>query len=295
MKALFIFLLPLVLTSCFTPDLIKQEQMLFETTVAPSEQIKRHLLIVGDNTLFYATSGDSAKPSLIIIHGTPGDWQQYARYLLNESLLQYFHVVLIDRPGWGQSHLGDNKEIASFSEQANIIAALAKKLKQESNNQPVILMGHSLGASLSPKVAIDYPNDVDGLLLLAGTLSPELSSPRWFNEAAKWSIVQSIVGERMAKSNLEILALKNETMAMSVDWQKIKAHVLVVQGMKDKLVYPANIDYAEKYLPFALTEVIRLEDDGHLFPMTRREDIVSWATCLLEKIEDVKESCLLPE
>lgn len=279
------------ITACFAPKIIKQEQILFNELVANSDQVYRYTLNVDKNQLFYAASGDPKKPAIIIIHGTPGGWQQYARYLVDESLLKKFYVVVMDRPGWGQSFLGGEKQIASFGEQAKIISALAQKLKRESNNQPVILMGHSLGASIAPKVAMDYPQSVDGLLLFAGTLSPALSNPRWFNHLAKNSVVSYVIGGEMRKSNKEILALKNEMTLMATQWNTLRVKTVVVQGMKDKLVYPENVDFAETELNAEITDVIRLEEDGHLFPMTRRDDVVTWASCLLEKINTKSIIC----
>lgn len=281
----------MVLPACFAPKIIKQEQLLFKDVIVGNAQVTHNILEVGEDKLFYATAGDPQNPALIIMHGTPGNWQQYARYLLDEDLLEHFYIAVIDRPGWGQSTLGNGKRVATFSEHALILSTLANKFKDISHGQPVILMGHSLGASIAPRVAMDYPQAIDGLLLFAGTLSPELSEPRWFNYVAKWPGVNFIIGDMMRKSNQEILALKAEMRAMEPQWQQLQAKTIVVQGMKDNLVYPANIEFAENSLNPAITETLRLEEDGHLFPMTRRDDVVLWSGCMLEKINGGLSSC----
>ncbi|MFT6387305.1 MAG: pimeloyl-ACP methyl ester carboxylesterase [Cellvibrionaceae bacterium] len=289
----FFALVPLILSiaGCFVPKVINQEKILFNDLVANNDQVYRYTLENGQDRLFYAAAGDPKKPAIIVIHGTPGDWRQYARYLVDEELLKNFYVLVIDRPGWGQSFLGSEKKIASFGEQAKIISLLAEKLKSDSDDQPVILMGHSLGASIAPKVAMHYPHSVDGLLLFAGTLSPRLSDPRWFNHLAKMPGVNFIIGDMMRRSNEEILALKTEMTLMAAQWDTVKAETLVVQGMKDKFVYPKNIEFAETYLNANVTEVIRLQEEGHLFPMTRRDDVVMWAVCLLKKINAEVNGC----
>jgi len=279
------------LSACFAPKVIEQEQNLFEELIENNEQVTRQILKVEGSELFYAASGDPQNPSLIIIHGTPGDWEQFARYLIDKTLLEHFYVVVIDRPGWGQSILGDNKQIASFSEQAKIISSLALTLKNNNNNQPVILMGHSLGASIAPRVAMNHPQSVDGLLLFAGSLSPELSGPRWFNHVAKVPGINFLIGDMMRKSNEEILALKSEMEAMKPLWGSVKAKTIVVQGMKDKLVYPENIFFAENNLNPRVTETVRLDQEGHLFPMTLRNNVASWAACLLESINLDAKHC----
>jgi hypothetical protein len=61
--------------------------------------------------------------------------------------------------------------------------------------------------------------------------------------------------------------------------------------MKDKYVYPENAYFAEKNLDGKLTDVIRLENEGHLFPMTLRAEVVVWSLCLLDKIDNKVSSC----
>lgn len=292
MKWLIVASIVVFLSSCLSPpDAIKKERAIFEAQVANNPTIQRHMLEVGKDRLFYAAAGDPQKPALIIVHGTPGNWHQYARYMLNEALLEDFYIAVVDRPGWGASQLGGNEKNASFKEQAAILSALAKRFKAASAGQPVILMGHSLGASISPRVALDYPEAIDGLLLLAGTHDPALSKPRWFNRIAGIPGGYWFLSDNMEKANKEIFALRKNIEAMQPIWQQLQAYTTVVQGMKDELVYPANIDYAEKTLNPEISEMIRLPNEGHLFPMTRRNDVVSWSKCLLKKINTQNNQC----
>ena len=271
MKQLIIASIMLFLSGCLSPpDAIKKERVIFKEKVANDPTVQRHMLTVGEHRLFYAAAGDAQKPALIIIHGTPGNWHQYARYMLNEALLEDFYIAVVDRPGWGQSQLGGNKKIASFKEQAVILLTLAKRFKVASGG---------------------YPESIDGLLLLAGTHDPDLSKPRWFNHIAGVPGGYWLLGESMEKANKEIFALRKNIEAMQPTWHQLQAYTIVVQGMKDKLVYPANIDYAEKTLNPETSEVIRLPTEGHLFPMTRRDDVVSWSKCLLEKINTQNNQC----
>ena len=292
MKTIVASLVLLLLAGCFSsPDVIKKERVIFAEKVEHNPTIKLTTLNVGEHRLFYASAGDPQKPALIIMHGTPGNWHQYARYMLNDALLNDFHVVVIDRPGWGGSVLGDDQAIASFEEQASIVATLANQLKATNNNQAVILMGHSLGASIAPRVAIDYPASIDGLLLLAGTLDPALSKPRWFNYIAAVPGAYWLLGHNMEKANKEIFALKGNIQRLESSWDQLKAYTIVVQGMRDKLVYPANIDYAERRLDPTRTQIIRLAKEGHLFPMTLRQKVVDWSRCLLNKVITQNNHC----
>jgi pimeloyl-ACP methyl ester carboxylesterase len=291
LNCLFIFC-SLLLSSCFTPDVIKQEQRFFNTNIANNGQIQHHYIHVDNDQLFYAAAGDNGKPALIIIHGTPGSWHQFSRYLLNKNLLEHFYIVVIDRPGWGKSILGNGEATASYSHQANIIVSLTKQLKNTSHNQAVILMGHSLGASIAPRVAMDYPDNIDGLLLFAGGYNPAIESPRWFNYLAAIPGAHWLIGKDMSNANKEIFTLKKELQEMLPRWPDITSYTIAAQGNKDDLVYPANIDFIKNHLDPQRSISITLANEGHLFPMTMRAEVTDWAICLLKSIQTQSTSCM---
>jgi len=288
MKILVIWVLALSVMSCSNRDIIKQEWAFVENNILNHSDLQHHYLFKDQYRLHYVGNGDPKKPALIIIHGTPGDWRQYARYLLNKELLKHYYMVVLDRPGWGESVLPEGKEIASFSEQAAVIGNLAQVLHNNSQGQPVVIMGHSLGASLAPRVAMDFPQEVKGLLLFAGTLDPELASPRWFNYAVNIPFIDYIIGDRLVRSNKEIFALQSDIDVMDTRWQDLRAEVIAVQGLQDGLVYPENSDFIEKTFEPKLTRVVRLEKEGHLFPMTLRDQVVTWAKELLKRINEAE-------
>ena len=63
-----------------------------------------------DINAHYAYSGNPNKLGLLFIHGTPGGWAAFEGYLANSALQQFFFMVSVDRPGWGQSHT-ENKAL----------------------------------------------------------------------------------------------------------------------------------------------------------------------------------------
>ena len=287
--SLFISLMSILLLACSGRNIIQQEHHYVKQEIEGHPELLHQQLTLDGHRLHYVVNHHKQalevnKPTLIIIHGTPGSWRQYARYLLNEALLDRYTMIVIDRPGWGSSVLADDLLYADFELQAKIIAALAQRYKQLSGGQAVVLMGHSLGASIAPRVAMDFPNVIDGLLLFAGTVDPSLSSPRWFNYLGRLPLMHYLIGEELYRSNEEIFALSDNIDAMKDRWQEITVPVISVQGMKDGLVYPANSFYIEREFNSTNTTVIRLENEGHLFPMTQRKEVVSWAELVLEKI-----------
>jgi pimeloyl-ACP methyl ester carboxylesterase len=50
--------------------------------------------------------------------------------------------------------------------------------KQRQNGKQVILVGHSLGGPLIARMTMDYPELIDGLVFVAGSVAPKLEPPR---------------------------------------------------------------------------------------------------------------------
>jgi len=99
-------------------------------------------------------------PAIVMIHGLMGQLRNFS-HSLTARLAEDHRVILVDRPGWGHSQLqGPRPGIAA---QAKMIAALIERLELE---KP-LLVGHSMGGAVSLALALDRPDLVRGLALIA--------------------------------------------------------------------------------------------------------------------------------
>ena len=59
--------------------------------------------IINDRHLHYAVSGNNGDslPTLVFIHGSPGSWMNYMKFMWDSSMRKKFRMVAIDRPGFG--------------------------------------------------------------------------------------------------------------------------------------------------------------------------------------------------
>ena len=114
---------------------------------------------VGADSIHFVDRG-SGRP-ILMIHGLAGQMRNFHRILVDD-LAQDHHVVLVDRPGSGYSTRGPGRT-AGLEEQAETIAAFIRQLGLE---RP-LLVGHSLGGALSLRIALDHPDLVGGLALVA--------------------------------------------------------------------------------------------------------------------------------
>ena len=274
----------LVFAVCFIAIKLAWSQP-YQPAKVVDPSIKFNTVSKDDINIHYAYSGNQNKPGLIFIHGTPGGWAAFEGYLTSPELQNNFLMVSIDRPGWGYSETKDRKLNGLFDHQARSVNAIFKQFP----NKKWIVVGHSLGASLAPQVALESPDSVAGLLLLAGSLSPKLGSPRWYNYAARTWVVSKIVGQKMTNANREIMRLRKQLTLMNakLEQKKLDTNVLIVQGLKDKLVSPKNPVFAlEKWADNFLTvEVTELEDAGHFIPWQQSNDVKNAIVTLANKAE----------
>lgn len=248
-----------------------------------SPAIKFNTINAGSDSLSYAYSGNIDKPGVLFIHGTPGGWPAFERYLSYRKLQRDFFMVSVDRLGWGSSPLPKKQIDGDFERQANAIAEVFKQYP----GKKWVVVGHSLGASIAPMVALAAPDAVASLLLLAGSLKPSLGKPRWYNYAASTWFVGWLLSDTMTNSNKEIMALRRELKAMDKEIKntQLGAHLVVMQGMKDKLVSPKNPNYVRNAWQdhFASTEIMELAEAGHFLPWNQTPLVISTIRALAEK------------
>jgi pimeloyl-ACP methyl ester carboxylesterase len=100
-------------------------------------------------------------PAIVILHGLGGQMGNFT-YALLERLTGEFRVILMNRPGSGYSKRAPGGT-GRITEQASIVAEFIHKLGLE---RP-LLVGHSLGGAIALGVALDHPEAVKGLALIA--------------------------------------------------------------------------------------------------------------------------------
>ncbi|HEV2103622.1 MAG TPA: alpha/beta hydrolase [Candidatus Acidoferrum sp.] len=100
-------------------------------------------------------------PPIVILHGLGGQMGNFT-YALLDRLTDEFRVILMDRPGSGYSQRAQGAT-GRITEQAAIVAEFVRKLGLE---RP-LLVGHSLGGAIALGVALDHPEAVKALALVA--------------------------------------------------------------------------------------------------------------------------------
>ena len=179
----------------------------------------------------------------------------------NDRLRERARIASVDRPGFGESGYGEPER--SIEKQA---AAIAQIIKQHDSGQPAILVGHSLGGPVIARMAMDYPEMVGGLILVAASIDPELEKTKWYQVPAEWRLLSWMVPTVLKTTNREILPLKGELERMLPLWSKITTPVTVIQGGHDTLVPPGNADFAQRMLTATDPHMVRVPEMNHFVP-----------------------------
>jgi pimeloyl-ACP methyl ester carboxylesterase len=219
--------------------------------------------------LHYAQTGSDTLPTLLFVHGTPGSWDAFKGYLQNKELLQHYRIISIDRPGFGYSSFGN---AMNLTEQTNIIAAWMDRIN---NNQPFIIIGHSLGGPMAIKIGAARPQYTKALVLLAGSQDPSAEKPEKWRPVLFKTPLNYLIPGALRPSNEELWYLKKDLKEMAPDYEKITCPVYILHGTKDMLVPYSNVAYTQKMLTKTNSiNITTFEKENHFIVWTRKKEIV---------------------
>lgn len=130
------------------------------------------LLDVGGRQVHAVVRGQG--PDLVLIHGAGGNTREFT-FSFVDRLTDRYRVIVFDRPGLGYTgRVSDIYEGAfrndaeSPAEQAALLQAAAAQLGAD---RPIVL-GHSYGGSVALAWGLNHPDNVAGIVNLAGPSHP---------------------------------------------------------------------------------------------------------------------------
>jgi pimeloyl-ACP methyl ester carboxylesterase len=124
-------------------------------------------ITVAGTRLRYFESG-TGKP-VVLLHGNGSMIEDFDTSGLIELASNNHRVIAFDRPGFGHTERPRNV-VWSQAAQADLIGRALARLGV---TRPLVL-GHSWGASVAVALALQYPNLVQGLVLVSGYYYPTL-------------------------------------------------------------------------------------------------------------------------
>lgn len=175
----------------------------YSTIVRRAAPDEGQYIEMNNQKVHYIEKGEG--PDLLLIHGLSGAAQNFS-YKMIELLANNYHVIAIDRPGSGFSQR-DFEANAELPEQAKFVAQFIKEVHLE---KPIIV-GHSLGGAVALQLAVDYPDLVKALALIAPLtqMQSEDDIPEAFSDMAiRSSYLRQLYARTLATPKGLIFGLK---------------------------------------------------------------------------------------
>jgi pimeloyl-ACP methyl ester carboxylesterase len=118
-----------------------------------------------------------------MIHGASSNLEAM-RLPLGDLLARNHRVILIDRPGHGWS-VREREQDSTPEVQGRMIADALRKL----GVGRVVLVAHSWAGALGARMALDYPDMVAGLVMLAPVTHPWRGGVGWYNKVVTTPVI----------------------------------------------------------------------------------------------------------
>ena len=126
---------------------------------------------------------DSTAPPIVMIHGASSNLETM-RHPLGDLLAKNHRVILIDRPGHGWStraHLADSTPA--------IQGRMIEQALEQLGVGKAIFVVHSWAGALGARMALDYPERVAGLVMLAPVAYPWRGGVGWYNKVVTTPLI----------------------------------------------------------------------------------------------------------
>lgn len=137
-------------------------------------------IAVNGHDVHVLTRGPEKAPAVLLIHGASANAREFTSTLA-PRLESDLRVLMPDRPGHGYSQRFEGAE--TLAAQARQMAGV---LEQLAPGQKTVIAGHSFGGAVALRLALDRPDLVSGLVLLAPVTHDwgDGSGTAWYNSIA---------------------------------------------------------------------------------------------------------------
>lgn len=129
---------------------------------------------------------DSGETPVVLIHGASVNLRDM-KLALGDSLSASRRVIIVDRPGRGYSTRSPDGW--RLDRQAGLIHGAVEKL----GVRKPIVVGQSLGGAVALSYALNYQNDMSGLVLLAAVSHEWPGGVAWYNKASGWPVAGTLL------------------------------------------------------------------------------------------------------
>lgn len=232
--------------------------------------VQIHRIPFSGGELRYVETGlqTDSTPLILFVHGAPGSGNNFYKYLSDSLLTAKFRLISIDRPGYGYSNYGQSEP--RFRVQAEAVKAVLDRYRPSKT----LLVGHSFGGPVIAQVALDYPAQVQALLMLAPVNDPDSEPVPWYAGLARWRLTRWMLSKAWQVSGDEKFAHVEELRRLQPRWQELRIPVTHWHGASDSLAPPReNLDFSRRHIPAEWLKINYLSKGNHFIPFTDFEEV----------------------
>ena len=157
------------------------------------------VFLADDMVRIFYQSWQAQKPKgvVVISHGLGEHSDRYSN-IMNALAGAGISFYALDHRGHGKSG-GKRGHVDRYMKYVDDLKKLVDTLvKTENPGLPVILLGHSMGGLIAMRYALEYPEDLKGLILSAPALVPAVAVPGWKKSLGR---IFSVIAPGLAMNN----------------------------------------------------------------------------------------------
>ncbi len=136
----------------------------------------------GTEIFFQNWNVENPRCILVIAHGVGEHSGRYSN-IINELKGSSVSIYALDHRGHGRSG-GKLGHVESFMDYVYDLKIFIDLIKEDINENRLILLGHSMGGVIACKYTLTYSEDIDGLILSSPGFVPAMKVPRWKSKLA---------------------------------------------------------------------------------------------------------------
>ena len=213
---------------------------------------------------------------VIFVHGSPCESSNWRSYLA--EVPEGYEFITVDRLGFGFTT--PVRSEASLEQQA----AAIRPLVESDDGRRSILVGWSYGGPMIARAAVDFPDQIAGLIIVAGALDPELEKVKWYQRlGCVWPITR-FLRDSWRIANEELIPLRGELEKMAEGLQSVTAPVHILHGKRDQLVPFANAAYMQAAFESSVDlQLTTYEEESHFIPFSQFDDVMQAIQAMAER------------
>ncbi|MEM9098106.1 MAG: alpha/beta hydrolase [Pseudomonadota bacterium] len=156
----------------------------------------------GGGRLHYHRAGPKEALPLVLLHGASGNLRDWTSSVF-EALAKDWNVIAVDRPGYGHSSLLPDQSWL-INPQTHALRAMMAEL----GYARYAVFGHSYGVAVALDWAINYPDEVAGLVTMSGAMVSWQGALGWRYRLGGIAPIGRLMGEAVPLFATEALLKK---------------------------------------------------------------------------------------